>query len=168
MAVTGRALLAGMASAVALAMGLPSPVSASAGNAGAASAGTAQGAGAALNRALARLVRQPDGPPGIAVVVQRGRRAVLHRAGTANLATGAPIRASDSMRLASVAKAFSGAVALSLVAGGRLSLSDTVGIRLPGLPLAWSKVTLRELLQHTSGIPDFSLTKAFRKALVKS
>jgi len=93
---------------------------------------------------------------------------VLHQAGTADLATGAPIRAFESMRLASVAKAFSGAVALSLVAAGRLSLNDTVGQRLPGLPHAWARVTLRELLQHTSGIPDFSQTKAFQKALLKS
>jgi D-alanyl-D-alanine carboxypeptidase len=142
--------------------------SAAARSAGAAPPGAARGADAALNRALARLVRHADGPPGIAVVVQRGLRGVLYRAGTANLATGAPIRASDSMRLASVAKAFSGATALALVADGRLSLGDTVGRRLPGLPRAWARVTLRELLQHTSGIPDFSQTKSFRKALTKS
>jgi CubicO group peptidase (beta-lactamase class C family) len=161
-----RALLTGMASALALAMGFTAPTSALAQNTGA-SAGAAQSADATLNRALTRLVRQADGPPGIAVVVQRGGRAVLHRAGTANLATGVPIRASDSMRLASVAKAFSGAAALSLVADGRLSLGDTVGRRLPGLPRAWAKVTLRELLQHTSGIPTY-ITKAFVKALTKS
>jgi D-alanyl-D-alanine carboxypeptidase len=153
---------------VALAMGFTVPAGAIAQNAGAAPVGSARGADATLDRALARLVRHADGPPGIAVVVQRGGRAVLHRAGTANVATGAPIRASDSMWLASVSKAFSGAVALSLVADGRLSLGDTVGRRLPGLPLAWSKVTLRELLQHTSGIADFSQTKAFAKALQKS
>jgi D-alanyl-D-alanine carboxypeptidase len=168
MALTRRVLLAGTASAVALAMGFTVPAGAIAQNAGAAPAGSVRGADATLDRALARLVRHADGPPGIAVVVQRGGRAVLHRAGTANVATGAPIRASDSMWLASVSKAFSGAVALSLVADGRLSLGDTVGRRLPGLPLAWSKVTLRELLQHTSGIADFSQTKAFAKALQKS
>jgi D-alanyl-D-alanine carboxypeptidase len=72
------------------------------------------------------------------------------------------------MRLASVAKAFSGAVALSLAAHDALSLSDSVGKWLPDLPRAWSKVTLRELLSHTSGIPDFSKTEAFREALLKS
>jgi D-alanyl-D-alanine carboxypeptidase len=102
------------------------------------------------------------------VVVQRGGQAVLHRAGTADLADGAPIRSSDSMRLASVSKAFSGAVALSLVADGTLSLGDTVGRWLPGLPAAWSPVTLRELLQHTSGIPDYTKTQAFRNAFLSS
>jgi D-alanyl-D-alanine carboxypeptidase len=69
------------------------------------------------------------------------------------------------MRLASVAKAFSGATALSLVGDGQLSLSDTIGKWLPGLPGAWSAVTLSELLHHTSGIPDFSKSKAFGAAL---
>ena len=160
--------MAGRALALALAMGSTVPASAVVLNTGAASAGTARSADTALDRALARFVRHADGPPGVAVVVQRGDRAVLHQAGTADLATGAPIRAFESMRLASVAKAFSGAVALSLVAGGRLSPSDTVGQRLPGLPHAWARVTLRELLQHTSGIPDFSQTRAFQKALLKS
>jgi D-alanyl-D-alanine carboxypeptidase len=168
MVLARRAFLAGTASALALALGLTVPAGAKTRSAGTASASTAAHADAALNRALARLVRQPDGPPGIAVIVQRGSRPVLHRAGTANVATGAPIRASDSMRLASVAKAFSGATALSLVAGGRLSLGDTVGLRLPGRPRAWSKVTLRELLQHTSGIADFIHSKALIKALLKS
>jgi D-alanyl-D-alanine carboxypeptidase len=168
MAVKRQALLAAAASALALATGFTVPASAAARTAGTAAAGTTQGADATLNRALTRLVQHADGPPGIAVVVQRGRRVILHRAGTADLATGAPIRASDSMRLASVSKAFSGATALALVADGKLSLGDTVGLRLPGLPPAWSKVTLRELLQHTSGIPDFSQTSAFRKAVRKS
>ena len=60
------------------------------------------------------------------------------------------------MRVASVAKAFSGATALSLVSKGQMSLDDTIGARLPDLPAAWSAVTLRQLLGHTSGLPDFS------------
>jgi D-alanyl-D-alanine carboxypeptidase len=168
MAVTRGAVFAGSVLALALAMGFTVPASAVAPNPAASPAGTARSADTALDRAVARFVRQADGPPGVAVVVQRGGRAVLHQAGTSDLATGAPIRAFESMRLASVAKAFSGAVALSLVAAGWLSLSDTVGQRLPGLPHAWARVTLRELLQHTSGIPDYSQTKAFQKALLKS
>jgi D-alanyl-D-alanine carboxypeptidase len=125
-------------------------------------------ADAALDRALVRLVGRKGGPSGVAVIVQRRGRPVLHRAGTADLAKSTPLKATDHMRLASVAKAFSGAVALSLVADHNLALSDTVGKWLPRLPVAWSAVTLRQLLQHTSGIPDFSKRKAFQEALVKS
>ena len=59
--------------------------------------------------------------------MQRGSQKLLHRAGVADLDGKTPIQAADSMRLASVAKAFSGAVALSAAADGALSLSDTVG-----------------------------------------
>lgn len=129
---------------------------------------SAGAADAALDRALARLVKHSDGPPGVSALVQRGSQKFLHRAGKADLATGAPIRGGDSMRLASVSKAFSGAVALSLAAHGLLALGDTVGKWLPHLPRAWSRVTLRELLNHTSGIPDFSQAEAFKEALLKS
>jgi D-alanyl-D-alanine carboxypeptidase len=72
------------------------------------------------------------------------------------------------MRIASVSKAFSGAVALSLVAQGRLSLNDTIGGRLPNLPKAWAQVTLREVLQHTSGLPDYTSSKEFGSELMKA
>src|SRR5215203_1631187 len=59
----------------------------------------------------------------------------------------------DRMRIASTAKAFSGAVALSLVSKGTLSLDDTIEQRLSDLPepppRKWSDVTLRQLLNHT-------------------
>jgi D-alanyl-D-alanine carboxypeptidase len=125
-------------------------------------------ADAALDRALTRLVQEPDGPPGAIALVQRGSQRLLHRAGVADLNGEIPIQAADSMRLASVAKAFSGAVALSAAADGALSLSDTIGKWLPNLPRAWSRVTLRDVLNHTSGIADFSQTDAFRQDLLKS
>jgi D-alanyl-D-alanine carboxypeptidase len=67
------------------------------------------------------------------------------------------------MRIASIAKAFSGAVALHLVQECRLTLDDTIGRVLPGMPKAWSAVTVRELLNHTSGVPDYTKSEAFHK-----
>jgi D-alanyl-D-alanine carboxypeptidase len=72
------------------------------------------------------------------------------------------------MRIASTAKAFSGAAALSLVQKGLLSLDDTIGQRLPSLPAAWGTVTLRQLLNHTSGLPDFSQSPGFQQAVAAS
>jgi D-alanyl-D-alanine carboxypeptidase len=121
-----------------------------------------------LDRALDAFVAQEDGPPGVSVVVQRGGSPVLHTAGVADTTTKAPIALDDSMRLASVAKAFSGAAALSLVGDGTLKLDDTIGAKLPDLPQAWAKVTLGQLLQHTSGVPDFSLAASFQDSLLAS
>lgn len=131
-------------------------------------AGGQEQADAALDRALEGLIATRGGPPGVIAVVQRGPDRKVHAFGTGDLKGGRPMRVGDRMRIASAAKAFSGGVALSLVSERELSLGDTIGERLPALPDAWSGVTLRQLLQHTSGLPDFSQTRAFRKALLAS
>jgi D-alanyl-D-alanine carboxypeptidase len=128
----------------------------------------AKGADAALDRALEELVAMRGGPPGVIAIVQRGPHKEVHSFGVRNLNGDLPLRAKDHMRIASAAKAFSGAVALSLVSKGKLSLHDTIGERLRELPKAWSKVTLRQLLNHTSGVPDFSLDPDFQVALLAS
>jgi D-alanyl-D-alanine carboxypeptidase len=127
-----------------------------------------KGADAALDRALKELVAMEGGPPGVIAIVQRGQHRKVHTFGVANVRTGRPMRIHDRMRIASAAKAFSGAVALSLVSEGKLSLHDTIGERLPELAEAWGEVTLRQLLNHTSGIPDFSLDPAFQEAVLAS
>lgn len=110
-----------------------------------------------LKQSLKRLVKLDEGPPGAIAIVQRqGDRRRVVKAGFANLMPTERPHPTDYMRIASVAKAFSGAVALSLVEEGRLLLDTTIGERLPDLPAAWSQVTLRELLNHTSGIPDYT------------
>lgn len=129
----------------------------------AAAAGPAARADARLDRALAKLVRMPGGPPGVAAIVQRGSRRSFHTAGVASLRSGARWRADDHMRLASTSKAFSGAVALSLLARGRLSLDESIRARLPWLPAEWEGVTVAQALQHTSGLPDYSRSEAFQK-----
>ena len=121
-----------------------------------------------LRQALRQLVAMPDGPPGVVVVVQRGARRTVYTAGVADLATRRPINVTDRMRLASASKAYSGAVALAIVSCGVLRLNATIGKLLPWLPRAWARVTLRELLQHTSGLPDFSANPAFQQRVQKA
>ncbi|MFD0007875.1 serine hydrolase domain-containing protein [Streptomyces sp. NPDC127178] len=123
-------------------------------SAGAATAST--GDDAALRQEINAFVNTPGGPPGIIAVLRRGSESRVLRAGVADIETGRPPRVRDHMRIASAAKAFSGAVALSLVDRHALHLDDTLRKRLPQLPKAWGRVTLRQLLNHTSGLPDFS------------
>ncbi|CAL9613331.1 serine hydrolase domain-containing protein [Streptomyces sp. enrichment culture] len=118
-------------------------------------------ADAGLQRRLEALVRTPGGPPGVIAVLRDEHRARVVRAGVADLETGRPPQPHDHMRIASTAKAFSGAVALSLVRLGDLRLGHTIGTWLPQLPKAWHKVTLRQLLNHTSGLPDYSRSERF-------
>jgi D-alanyl-D-alanine carboxypeptidase len=128
----------------------------------------AKGADAALDRALKELVAMEGGPPGAIAIVQRGNHREVHSFGVRNIKSGLPLRADDHMRQASTSKAYSGAVALSLVSKGALSLDDTIGELLPDLPDAWSEVTLRQLLNHISGLPDFTKDQGFLDALVAS
>lgn len=121
-----------------------------------ASAGPADRANRALKREASRLLTMPNGPPGVAITVQRGKRRTFLDGGRAVVGTRRRIRSTDHMRLASTSKAFSGAVALRLVERGQLRLSDTIGQRLPSLPSAWRNVTLRQLLNHTSGVPNYT------------
>jgi D-alanyl-D-alanine carboxypeptidase len=125
-------------------------------------------ADAGLDRALRELVAMPGGPPSATAIVQRGSSLRVHAFGVAAVGEPARPRKTDYMRVASVAKAFSGAVVLSLANSGALSLDDTIGQRLPGQPVAWHAVTLRQLLAHTSGLPDFTDSEAFGKAVASS
>jgi D-alanyl-D-alanine carboxypeptidase len=120
---------------------------------------------AALDQALAELVAMPGGPPGVISIVQVGDDRTVHTAGVADVKTGAAPDIGDHMRIASAAKAFSGATALALVDKGVLSVDDTIGKWLPDQPKAWANVTLRQLLSHTSGLPDFSKSPEFAKAV---
>ena len=142
--------------------------------AGALSAPAAQAAeiGAAtklVNRSLKALVKTDGGPPGaIAIIQRKGERRRVIKAGYGNLMPLERPHPNDHMRVASVAKAFSGAVALALVEKGTLSLDDTVGRWLPEQPADWHPVTLRQLLGHTSGLPDFSQNEDFVDAVLRS
>ena len=102
----------------------------------------------ALDQALDRVVAA--GAPG--VVALAGDRTTA--AGVADLRSGRPLRAGDAVRIGSVTKSFTAVVALQLVAEGRLGLDDTVERRLPGVLPYGDRVTLRRLLDHTSGVPD--------------
>jgi D-alanyl-D-alanine carboxypeptidase len=118
-----------------------------------------------LQAGLEDVVNQPEGPPGASALVKRRGRVDFLKAGVANLDTGATYRRNDHFRIASTTKAFTGAVALILVDRGVLSLDSTIGELLPDLPAAWHAVTLRQLLQHTSGIPSYTKDPEYQQYL---
>ncbi|MFF3741052.1 serine hydrolase domain-containing protein [Streptomyces sp. NPDC002566] len=86
-----------------------------------------------------------------------GRQAVA-TSGTADLDTGRPVSPRGWFRMASTSKTLVATVVLQLEAEGRLSLHDTVDHWLPGVVQGngndGSRIAVRELLQHTSGIRD--------------
>ncbi|MGW5444811.1 serine hydrolase domain-containing protein [Streptomyces asiaticus] len=130
----------------------------------AASATSAASAGrrlteAELRRAVARTL-EDAGFIGITVEVRDGHRRIHARAGEAERDTGRPMPYGAHYRAASVTKSFVATVVLQLVAEGRLSLSDPVDKWLPGVVSGngndGRRITVRNLLQHTSGIHNYA------------
>ncbi|CDR01816.1 serine hydrolase domain-containing protein [Streptomyces iranensis] len=80
------------------------------------------------------------------------------RAGTAERGTGRPMPHNGRLRIGSATKTFTATVVLQLVGEGRMSLEDTVEQWLPGVVRGsgndGGRITVRQLLQHTSGIPE--------------
>lgn len=93
--------------------------------------------------------------PGCAVGVSRGGTVLLERGyGMADLESGRPITAETVFESGSVAKQFVAATMVILSQQGKLSLDDPLRRHLPELPAWADSVTLREMLQHTSGLRD--------------
>lgn len=76
--------------------------------------------------------------------------------GVAELGRPDPVAADGTFRIGSVAKTFTAVVVLQLVGEGRLGLDDTVERWLPDLVPGGAGITLRQLLDHTSGLHDYT------------
>ncbi|WP_327409815.1 beta-lactamase family protein [Streptomyces sp. NBC_01281] len=132
--------------------------------AGTAVAAPAAGAGHAPTRqAMEAAVR--DGVPGVTATASGRHGTWSATAGTGDLRTGAPRSTADRYRVGSITKTFVSTVLLQLEAEGRLSLDDTVDHWLPGVVRGngndGRKITLRRLLNHTSGIFDYTTDDDF-------
>jgi D-alanyl-D-alanine carboxypeptidase len=132
-----------------------------AGSAFAASAASAASTAADVQQGLERLVNAPGGPPGAIATIYRDGQMTVMRAGRAEIRRNRPPAPTDQMRIASVAKAYSGAIALNLVRAGKLGLDDSISQRLTGMPPAWGSATVRQMLDHTSGLPDYTKSEGF-------
>jgi len=95
------------------------------------------------------------GSPGVIAAVDDGTGLSLNAVGAADVGSHRKLRPTDRFRAGSNTKTMVATVALQLVAEGKLSLSDTVERRLPGVLPYGDQVNLRQLLNMTSGVPDY-------------
>ncbi len=97
----------------------------------------------------------PADAPGVAVLVARNGQVVLRKGyGMANLELGVPVDTGDVFRICSITKQFTAVAILQLVEAGKVRLDDDIHQYVPDYPTGDAKVTLAELLAHTSGIPS--------------
>jgi D-alanyl-D-alanine carboxypeptidase len=96
------------------------------------------------------------GAPGVILARAHPREGIAVRAlGKANTAVGYPMHEDDPMFIASISKTFTSAVVLQLIEEGALKLDDPLSKWRPDFPDA-SRITVRTLMDHTSGVGNFS------------
>ena len=96
------------------------------------------------------------GMPGASVMVIRDGAAVLTKGyGLANVDEEIPVEAKTNFRLASVTKQFTATAILMLVDDGKLSLDDSIRKHFPQFPEFADGISIRNMLQHTSGFEDY-------------
>ena len=101
------------------------------------------------------LYARPDGPGAALLVVRDGRVAYMKGYGLANVERREPVTPETDFRLASLSKQFTATAVMLLVADGKLSYDDSISTLVAGLPAFARGVTVRHLLNHTSGLPDY-------------
>ena len=113
------------------------------------------GAGEDPPPAVEALFASMSHTPGAAVLVARDGKVLLCRGyGLADVAGAVPIRPETRFNIASISKPFTALAILKLREEGKVRLEDALAVYLPDLPNA-RRFTLRQLLSHTSGLPDF-------------
>lgn len=117
--------------------------------------------------AIDRIAREPvdqKKTASLAVAVVKNGRLVLARGyGMADLENSVPATAESVYRLGSITKQFTAMAIMLLAEQGKLEVEDDLSKFLPDFPLAGHKVSVHQLLNHTSGIKSYTSTKDFFK-----
>lgn len=102
--------------------------------------------------------------PGLAVAVVRDGTVVKSSTyGYSDLEYKNPVRRDTVFEVGAITKEFTATGILKLAEARRLSLDDKIASYLSDAPVAWSDITVRQLLNHTSGIKSFTdMTNHFR------
>ncbi|MEV6265124.1 serine hydrolase domain-containing protein [Streptomyces sp. NPDC051784] len=110
-------------------------------------------------RALLHKLTAVDGAPGALAATRKGRSSGVQTSGVADLESTAPVRGDSRFRIGSMTKPFVATVVLQLVGEHQVDLDAPIERYLPGLVRGpggdGRQVTVRMLLQHTSGLPDY-------------
>ena len=117
-----------------------------------------------LERRLAAL-RVQHGIPGISATILFADGSEWNGAdGVADVAAGRPVRNDTAFSIASMSKTFTAALVIDLVDEGRLRLDESAAPHLPGVKVNRA-ITIRMLLDHTSGLSDYFLSPTIDRAL---
>lgn len=99
------------------------------------------------------------------IVTQDGKPILRKAYGLANLETKAEMTAEMVLRLGSITKQYTAVGIMILVDQGKLTINDEITKHLPDYPTQGKKITIENLLTHTSGIKGYTSMPAFRSIM---
>jgi D-alanyl-D-alanine carboxypeptidase len=114
----------------------------------------------AVQQSIDKLVGVDRHPGALAAVRDRHGRTRHYTAGVGDLRTGGKVPTNGRVRIGSASKMFASVVVLQLAGEGKVELDASIETYLPGMVRAKgvdaTKITVRQLLQHNSGLPDYT------------
>jgi CubicO group peptidase (beta-lactamase class C family) len=116
---------------------------------------------AKLDETIQNYFEEHNVPGGLVAVASRGEIIHLRTYGMANVELAVPVSDQSVFEIGSISKQFVSAAAMLLVEEGKLDLDDPIHEYLAYLPSEWLGVTMRQLLNHTSGIPDYEEIRTY-------
>jgi CubicO group peptidase (beta-lactamase class C family) len=124
----------------------------------------AQGRGDAVDDLMREAMRQHPIPGAALAIIRDGQTVKTAAYGMANLARRAPVTPETAFEIGSVTKQFTAAAILLLAQEGKVSVDDPIPRHLKGAPESWSRITIRHLLTHTSGLKNYTGLDGFELA----
>jgi CubicO group peptidase (beta-lactamase class C family) len=116
-----------------------------------------------VDRAVLQHLQRTKTPGCSVAIVKDGQVTFSKGYGLANIETDTAATPETVYRIGSLTKPFTAMLVMAHVEKGELSLDDPIVKHLPDLPKAFEKVTVRQLLNHTSGIASYTNLPAFVK-----
>ncbi len=93
--------------------------------------------------------------PGLQLAIARNNKIVkLGNYGLANVQDSIPVNENTVFSINSISKAFTGVAIMQLVEEGKINLDSSIAGYLDSIPVSWKNITVKQLLGHTSGIPN--------------
>lgn len=116
---------------------------------------------AELDRRVIEHLENNNIPGGLVAVASKGKMIHLKTYGMANVELSVPVADSTVFEIGSISKQFATAAVMLLFQENKLGLDDPIHKYLPDLPSEWLGVTIRQLMNHTSGIPDYEEIRTY-------
>ncbi|MEI5638976.1 MULTISPECIES: serine hydrolase domain-containing protein [unclassified Pseudoalteromonas] len=102
--------------------------------------------------------------PGLAISIEQSGKHVFKSAlGVADISTREPLKVEHTFQIGSISKQFTAAAILQLAENKKLSLKSTLGDFIEDLPVEYASLTIKSVLSHTSGLPNYNSDAGIRQ-----